>query len=170
MRLSALSSAVIAVVCAVSFSACATAPLEESAAPAAPAANSAATTTADQGALQMRTITISWGDEQIQATLDDHPATRDLLSRLPMTVELNDFGGGAERIFYPEPELDLPGVRRGAVAPAGSICIYVPWGNVAIFLKDGQASRDLVSLGRIDADAVEKLKAMKTPTEVTISK
>ena len=39
----------------------------------------------------------------------------------------------------------------------GDITIYVPWGNVAIFYKNGSRSNDLIRIGRIDGNGIEAL-------------
>ena len=45
-------------------------------------------------------INMILGDQQIVMYLEDNSASRDLVSQLPLTVELEDFGGGKEKIFY----------------------------------------------------------------------
>lgn len=75
-----------------------------------------------------------------------------------MTVRLEDFNRGTEKIFYPEPPLKLDGVARGCAPEPGDITIYVPWGNVAIFCKSWSSSSDLVKIGHIDGDGIEVLR------------
>ncbi|MBP3512051.1 MAG: flavodoxin [Prevotella sp.] len=93
----------------------------------------------------------------ITATMEDNAAARDLLSRLPMTVRLNDFNNTTEKIFYPEPPLTTEGVTRGCTPTPGDITIYEPWGNVAIFCKRWPHSGDLIKIGHIDGDGIEVL-------------
>lgn len=97
------------------------------------------------------------GDRTISATMEDNTAARDLLSRLPMEVTLNDYNNTTEKIFYPDPELELDGVTRGCAPAPGDITIYAPWGNVAIFCKSWSHSNDLIKIGHIDGDGIEEL-------------
>ena len=68
-------------------------------------------------------INITIGNRVITATMEDHATARDFLSRLPLNVTLNDYGG-AEKIFYP---------TRGNASSRGDIDLYIPWGNIAFF-------------------------------------
>ncbi|MET8176882.1 cyclophilin-like fold protein [Streptomyces clavifer] len=91
--------------------------------------------------------------EPVEATLNDSPAARDLASLLPLTLDLEDFHG-TERIADPPRKLTTEGAPEPAAAKAGDIAYFAPWGNLAIFYKDGpSASEDLLILGHIDADA-----------------
>lgn len=102
-------------------------------------------------------MAITVGDRTITATMEDNAAARDLLSRLPMEVTLNDYNNTTEKIFYPDPELELEGVTRGCAPVPGDITIYAPWGNVAIFCKEWSYSNDLIKIGHIDSDGINVL-------------
>jgi flavodoxin len=71
-------------------------------------------------------------------------------------VTLSDYSN-AEKIFYPSPALTTSKVARGCTPAPGDITIYVPWGNVAIFYKNGSRSNDLIRIGRIDGNGIEAL-------------
>ena len=73
-----------------------------------------------------------------------------------MEVTLSDYSN-AEKIFYPSPALTTSKVARGCTPAPGDITIYVPWGNVAIFYKNGSRSNDLIRIGRIDGNGIEAL-------------
>ncbi|TDT31643.1 cyclophilin-like protein [Streptomyces sp. BK208] len=89
----------------------------------------------------------------VDATLNDSPAARDLASLLPLTLDLEDFHD-TERIADPPRKLTTEGAPEPAAAKVGDIAYFAPWGNLAIFYKDGpSASSDLLILGHIDADA-----------------
>lgn len=90
--------------------------------------------------------------------IEDNAAARDLISRLPLEITLNDFNNTTEKIFYPEPALTLNGVPRGCAPVPGDITIYVPWGNVAIFCKEWSYSNDLVKIGHIDGNGIDGLR------------
>ena len=103
-------------------------------------------------------IQIIVGTQVITATLEDNTASRDLLSRLPLEVTLEDFNHITEKIFYPSPALDTGGVERGCTPQAGDITIYAPWQNVAIFCKPWKYSRDLIKIGHIDGEGIKVLQ------------
>ena len=101
-------------------------------------------------------VNITVGDRTVTATMEDNAAARDFLSRLPLEVTLSDYSN-AEKIFYPSPALTTSKVARGCTPAPGDITIYVPWGNVAIFYKNGSRSNDLIRNGRIDGNGIEAL-------------
>lgn len=94
----------------------------------------------------------------ITATMEDHAAGRDFLSRLPLETTLQDYNS-TEKIFYPSPALTTASATRGCTPAPGDITIYAPWGNVAIFYKSWSASNDLIKIGRIDGDGIEALRS-----------
>ena len=94
-------------------------------------------------------VNISVGDRTITATMEDNAAARDFLSRLPLEVTLKDYNQTTEKI---------EGVTRGCAPLPGDITIYAPWGNVAIFCKNGSRSNDLIKIGHIDGDGIEALR------------
>ncbi|MBO5205137.1 MAG: hypothetical protein J6B47_04205, partial [Prevotella sp.] len=52
-------------------------------------------------------MNITVENHTITATMEDNAAARDLLSRLPMEVTLEDFNNTTEKIFYPNPALNI---------------------------------------------------------------
>ena len=103
-------------------------------------------------------MNITVGDRTITATMEDNAAARDFLSRLPLEVTLKDYNQTTEKIFYPSPALTTAGTARGCVPIPGDITIYAPWGNVAIFCKNGSRSNDLIKIGHIDGDGIEAVR------------
>lgn len=101
-------------------------------------------------------IVLTVNGRTVTATLEDHAAGRDFVSRLPFEATLNDFNG-VEKIFYPSPALSLEGVPRGCTPSAGDITIYTPWNNVAIFYKSSPYDNSLVRIGRIDGNGYKAL-------------
>ncbi len=101
-------------------------------------------------------VNIIVGNRTITATMEDNSAGRDFLSRLPLEVTLNDYAG-TEKIFYPSPVLDVSNAPKGCNPVAGTITIYAPWGNVAIFYKDWHQDNNLIRIGQIDSDGVDAL-------------
>ena len=110
----------------------------------------------NQTATSMK-MNITVGNHTVTATMEDNAAARDLLSRLPLEVTLEDFNNTTEKIFYPDPALTTKGVARGCAPTPGDITIYAPWGNVAIFCKSWSHSNDLIKIGRIDGNGIEAL-------------
>ncbi len=105
-----------------------------------------------------RCMKIIIGTQAITATMEDNAAARDLLSRLPLDIVLNDFNHTTEKIFYPEPPLDTQGTKGGCAPTPGDITIYAPWGNVAIFCKSWTHSSDLIKIGHIDGQGIAALQ------------
>lgn len=107
-------------------------------------------------------INIIVGDQTITATMEDNGAARDFLSRLPLEVTLEDYNNGTEKIFYPDPELNLDDTPRGCAPVPGDITIYEPWGNVAIFCREWSASNSLIKIGHIDGDGIDLLQGTES--------
>ncbi|MCI3223495.1 hypothetical protein GXP76_15140 [Streptomyces sp. NP-1717] len=98
-------------------------------------------------------IRVTIDGQSVDATLNDSPAARDLASLLPLTLDLEDFHG-TERIADPPRKLTTDDAPEPQAPKTGDLTYYSPWGNLAIFYKDGpSASQDLLVLGHIDADA-----------------
>lgn len=114
-------------------------------------------------------INITVDGNTVNATLIDNSASRDLVSRLPLEINLEDFNNTTEKIFYPKPSLNLNEKKNGIAPVSGDITIYEPWQNVAIFCKTFSYSDDLIKIGHIDVDRIELFKK-KGKVKVTISK
>ncbi len=86
---------------------------------------------------------------------EDSPATRDFLSRLPMTLELEEFNG-REKIAYLEPELDWPG-SPGSDPEDGDLIYYTPWGNLGFYYDTTGVgySEATLHIGTYDATEAE---------------
>ncbi|MFG3236789.1 cyclophilin-like fold protein [Streptomyces antibioticus] len=98
-------------------------------------------------------IRVTIDGRSVDASLNDSPAARDLASLLPLTLRLEDFHG-TERIADPPRKLTTEDAPEPQAPKTGDLAYYAPWGNLAVFYKDGpSASSDLLVLGRIDADA-----------------
>ena len=97
----------------------------------------------------------------VDVTIDeDNPATRDLLSILPLTLTFEDFAG-REKIAYLPRELQFAG-SLASTGASGDLAYYTPWGNLAFFYdgEPGTPSERLIHLGRFDAslDQLELLQ------------
>ena len=104
------------------------------------------------------TMKITVENRTITATMEDNAAAKDLLSRLPLEITLEDFNHTTEKIFYPDPALNTTGVKGGCAPVPGDITIYAPWKNVSIFCKSWSHSNDLIKIGHIDGNGIEALQ------------
>ena len=104
------------------------------------------------------TMKITIGNRTITATMENNAAAKDLLSRLPLEITLEDFNNTTEKIFYLDPALNTEGVQGGCALVPGDITIYAPWKNVAIFCKSWSHSNDLIKIGHIDGNGIEALQ------------
>lgn len=105
-------------------------------------------TTSQEGLVKIK-ITI--GNDEITATMDDNAAAKDFISLLPITLSLEDYNG-IEKISDIPKKLSTTGTPQGHDPSVGDICLYAPWGNLAIFYKDFGYSNGLVLLGKIDGN------------------
>ena len=62
--------------------------------------------------------------------VDDNATARSLLSRLPLTLEFEEFNG-REKISYPPGGLDV--AESGHDPENGDLIYYVPWGNLGFY-------------------------------------
>ncbi|MFI9568457.1 cyclophilin-like fold protein [Streptomyces rishiriensis] len=98
-------------------------------------------------------IRVTLDGRPVDATLNDSPAARDFAELLPLTLDLKDFHQ-TERIADLPRRLTTSGAPEPAEPKAGDLAYYAPWGNLALFYRDGDsANADLLILGSIDADA-----------------
>ena len=78
--------------------------------------------------------------------LNDSTAAKELYAQLPLSIEVEDYGG-LEKIFYPPQKLstaDTPLVSR---AKNGTLAYYAPWGDVVMFYKKFGSAAGLYELG-----------------------
>lgn len=98
-------------------------------------------------------IRVTLDGRPVEATLNDSPAARDFAELLPLTLDLQDFHG-TERVVDLPHKLETAGAPEPAAARVGDIAYYAPWGNLALFYRDGPAaSADLLVLGHLDVGA-----------------
>jgi len=99
---------------------------------------------------QAKKIKMLFAGEQAVVVLDDHPAVRDLLSMLPMTVTFEDYNG-IEKIGYLQRKLHTEVSPSNCDPSVGTFAYYAPWGNLSVFYQDFRHSEGLVPLGRIES-------------------
>lgn len=103
----------------------------------------------EEGTMENLRIRLSFEGNEVFVQLYDIPASRELLSRLPLTLEFQDFAG-EEKISYLEEE--LPTNIHPDAPDVGDFTYYSPWGNLAIFYNH-TASTDggLIVLGNLES-------------------
>ncbi|MFD7443549.1 cyclophilin-like fold protein [Streptomyces sp. NPDC059909] len=102
-------------------------------------------------------IQLTIDGHRVDATLNDSAAARDFAALLPLTRDLEDFHQ-TERIAYLPRELDTSGAPDAVEPKAGDLAYYAPWGNLALFYRDGDSpSASLVILGRVDGGGTDRL-------------
>ena len=104
----------------------------------------------------------------IEIALDDADrryAGRDFLAQLPLEMTFKDYGGDEKIADLPRPftRRDVP---EGVTPHVGDVAFYAPWGNLALFYRDGHHSPGLIPLGRIE-EGIDGL-AGRGPIEVSI--
>ena len=106
-------------------------------------------------------------NREIVVELDDNSATRDLVSRLPLDVQFEDFNG-TEKICYLDEDLDTSDVSTSCLPVQGTLAYYIPWGNICFFYHDFQESNNLAPLGKV-VEGLEYLEELDQGSSVQIS-
>jgi hypothetical protein len=114
-------------------------------------------------------IRLSIDGHPAEATLNDSAAARDFATLLPLTLDLSDFHH-SERIADLPRRLSTSGAPQAAEPKAGDLAYYAPWGNLALFYRDGDAPSDgLVILGRVAGGDTDRLATASRISIDTVS-
>lgn len=89
------------------------------------------------------------GVEKIQRKLE-------IFSTL-ISKKSKDFGT-TERISYLPKPLSLGTAPRNCDPQKGDIAYYIPWGNLAVFVRDFRPSDNLVPLGKLSSKSLEAIQ------------
>lgn len=100
--------------------------------------------------------------------MEDNATTQDFLSKLPMTVTLEDYNN-TEKIGYLDEALVKDETAAGCDPVPGTVALYAPWGNLSIFYKDWSYSDDLIPMGEIES-GLETLTGMNNDFTVVMEK
>lgn len=127
---------------------------------------------ADHARAEGTVVRFTGGGTSVDVTIGaDTPATRDFLSLLPLTMELEDLNG-REKIGYPPRELDVEGTP-GSDPENGDLIYFTPWGNIGFYYDaDGiEYSDQTLHLGTYEAgrDQLDRLASGEVTVEVTDS-
>lgn len=109
------------------------------------------------GTAMSETIQVSVDGKSYPIEMADNADARAFIARLPMTLTFENFGRN-ERIAYPKPALELEHAARHFKITRGTMIVYKPWGNIAIFLVDFPWSSDLADLGQISPEGLEAIR------------
>jgi hypothetical protein len=106
-------------------------------------------------------------DAAVDVTIvEDNATVRSLLSRLPLTIEFEDFNG-REKIGYPPGGLDV--VEPGHDSENGDLIYFVPWGNLGFYYNAAGIEFDdsVVLLGTYESTP-EQLVGMEGDVSISI--
>ena len=89
--------------------------------------------------------------------LNGNDAAKDFAAKLPLKLKFEDFGS-TERISYLPKSLNLGSASRSCDPQKGVITYYIPWGNLAVFVRDFRPSDNLVPLGKLSPEALKAIQ------------
>lgn len=113
-------------------------------------------------------IKLTINENEVYVNLNNGKSSNDLLSLLPLTLELEDFNS-TEKIAYLPRKITTDDALDGYTPEALDFAYYAPWGNISIFYKDFRYSDSLIKLGEIES-GIEHLENISDGTLVTIEK
>ena len=100
-----------------------------------------------------RRIRFSLDDgSEIIVRLNDNPAAEALYEMLPLELSFEDFNS-TEKIAYLTEEIPSDGSPDQCDPDVGSLCYYIPWGNLCFFYRDFRPSSALIPLGQVESGA-----------------
>ena len=102
---------------------------------------------------------------EIIVALNDNPAADALYEMLPLELTFEEFNG-TEKIAYLPEELPTDGSPDSCDPDVGSLCYYIPWGNLCFFYRDFRASSSLIPLGQVES-GTEFLERLDLSSGVT---
>lgn len=98
--------------------------------------------------LSPRQLRLSVGGYSLIYNLDDSYLADQLITQLPLTVNIEPYSDN-EMIFYPPEKLDCEGAQP-ASGGAGILAYYEPWGDVVMFTGDFAEAPGLYRLGEVE--------------------
>lgn len=122
------------------------------------------------GNVMAQNIEIKIGDKTFACEINDNDAAKDFAAQLPLKLKFEDFGS-TERISYLPKALNLGSAPRSCDPQKGDITYYVPWGNLAVFVRDFRPSENLVPLGKLSPEALKAIQESGSKdVEINIAK
>ncbi|MEV0952050.1 cyclophilin-like fold protein [Promicromonospora sp. NPDC050249] len=134
-----------------------------------PTSPSPSTSPTDPARVEGTVVRFTGGGASVDVTIGaDTPTTRDFLSLLPLTMELEELNG-REKIGYPPRELKADGTP-GSDPENGDLIYFTPWGNIGFYYNaDGiEYSDQTLHLGTYEAsrDQLDQLASDEVTVEV----
>ena len=112
-------------------------------------------------------IRITVDNQSLQATIFDSAAGRDLISQLPLTIDMTDHGSVEKTGPLPAP-LSLDGQPDGADPDVGDVGYYAPGNDLVLYYGDQSYYPGIVIIGRLDGDAANRLADMDGAITATV--
>ena len=101
-------------------------------------------------------LRVSFDGQVATYRLADNPTVRDLLSMLPLELEIRDFSNNEKIVHLPR-RLDEGGFAPFDDETPGDLCYFLGWGNLALFHDDYRFRDDLIRLGHIEGEVTPLL-------------
>lgn len=108
--------------------------------------------------LMAQTVEMRIGSKSYSIELNGNDAAQDFARRLTMELQFEDYAG-TERIAYLNPKLNVGEAPTHMTPRTGDIAYYVPWGNLAVFVRGFRPSESLVPLGSMSTEAWQALQS-----------
>jgi hypothetical protein len=96
--------------------------------------------------------------------LENSETAQEFAALLPLSLTLEDYSK-TEKISDLPTKLTTKGAPAAITPKTGDIAFYAPWGNVAIFYRDGHHSPGLIKLGEMDSN----VEAFTVPGSLTVT-
>ncbi|WP_328856616.1 cyclophilin-like fold protein [Williamsia herbipolensis] len=110
-------------------------------------------------------LVIDAGGVRLTAVLRDTAVARDVVSQLPVTIEMSDHGGVEKTGRLPR-ALSTTAEPSGADPDVGDLGYYAPGNDLVLYYGDQSYYDGIVILGRLDGD----LSALaRTPGTITVT-
>ena len=101
--------------------------------------------------MQNLKIVLKTSSGEATAILDDTATARSFAAQLPLTLNLEDYGG-REKVAKLPKRLDISGSPIGSDGKKGEISYFAPWNNFVIYYGYQPYYDGIVRLGVIDGD------------------
>ena len=101
--------------------------------------------------IQILKIVLKGSNGEATAILDDTAAARSFAAQLPLTLNLEDYGGREKVAKLPKP-LDIRGAPSGSDGKKGEISYFAPWNNFVIYYGHQPYYEGIVRLSVIEGD------------------
>lgn len=91
-------------------------------------------------------IQVEGNGHTIVFDLNNSPAARNFYDQLPLTIQVEDYGGN-EKIFYPPEKLETGDTPLTAGGEAGGLAYFASWGDVVMYYGNYGPYSGLYELG-----------------------